>query len=123
MLDECVQFPILGELTITEILFFYDVPLLFVCSNSDKQQYLLLCVSLKNNEYIATEITDSVLGDVKTDKIPLRQPFIKPEGKLYRLKHIDDQVDCTKITVDELPFDMLPSENAYLNKQKNGGLV
>lgn len=102
---------------IEKILITFDIPLLFVCQNSQRMRYLVLCIDEENGVYLACRINKRILLNMLTDKCTMRSVFEK--GLTNECLYIAYSKDVGKFTVkeidnEELEEDWLPDAGAYL---------
>lgn len=110
-----------GELFLEIVLVRFDIPLLFVCIDKNKDRYLVLCVDEELGQYLAAKCSNEILLAMLNDEVSMEEPFKNVLGKklLFIRYNFDYNIfDFEYCTIEEVTQDMLPDEGAYF-KLKN----
>ena len=110
------KIPGIGKLNVEQVFYYMDEPILFTALDENKVRYLCSCCKL-GTEYLITPATNETLLDLIHNKITIRQAFLNQNatGITWDGEHV-------KI-LDNLPYDMYPEENAFLDMAENEAIV
>ena len=105
----------IGNLYEETVLVRADEPVLFVCMDEEKNRYLVETLDAYDGEFVVACIGNDVLRDMINNIIPMRDAFLRSE-KLFHT-FFNDVFDLKSEVYfrNEMPDDLLPRENAYLN--------
>ena len=109
--------PNLGQLYFHNIYLFYDEPQLFSCIDSNNQYYLVLAIPCEDDKtsWLLVPVTTGRLSRLESNTFQIRNAFLKPENKLYRLEEWESNYRFNEINPSDLTDDLLPEENTYLD--------
>ena len=95
------------------LVYFNDIPIFFVCSDIQKQYYLVLCIDIDDLEYVIVNVSKKNLLNMLTKKQTMRETLLNCES-FWCVKAGEevgnDIVELKRIT--EIDFDVLPIEGA-----------
>lgn len=117
----------LGEIRILEVFEYYDIPLLFVCTNTNGQ--LFIAVSLNDgetiHEWLYTPISDIIALKLRKGLIDFREAFLTPvSGVVFNvLVHVDGKADVIIKSTSDLPKEWLPYQGERVNPEKSEDIV
>lgn len=113
-MNELPSGTVLGELTLVQVLEYYDFPRLFTCRSVTGQYYVAISTFDDDSEsqWIYLPISSLRLGAVLAGGMSLRHAYLQPEGGyLIRLASFpgDRKPDVSFILPEQVPEDDLPS--------------
>lgn len=92
---------------------FNDIPILFVCRDSSKNYYLVLCSNLEELEYIIVQQSLKNLWSMLTKNITMRTAFLSCESFWFvKSGNTIEEDECAIIPKSKMDLDALPFENA-----------
>jgi hypothetical protein len=109
------QDPIAAKLAPTEILYYYDEPLIFtaearfgpvICSKTDERN--------GSSEYLVAPTTKSTIEQLRSGSVSLRTAFSQPWCWLVEMDHDFNLLTSAAKTLDTLPSDYLPEAEVGL---------
>ncbi len=103
------------NLKLERILFFYEIPVFFVCNNGKKDLYLVYCSDIDELQYSIISISCNELIDVLDNKTPLDKVFHNSPRK-FKVCVEDYSRPVTILETDEYVKDELPKEGAFYGK-------
>ncbi|SIN95285.1 DUF6575 domain-containing protein [Chitinophaga niabensis] len=112
------------NLNIFQILVYYDIPELFIATDTVDTKYVCLLLELSNGypKYIATPISQLRLANFLKGDLELKEILISPEmEEWYSIALNDDKIIATKSDLDHFPQQFLPEEGFYLNSAISDG--
>lgn len=103
------------NLKLERILFFYEIPVFFVCNNGQEDLYLVYCNDIDELRYSIIPISCNKLIDVLDNKTPLDKIFHDSPRK-FKVCVEDYSRPVTTLEIDEYAKDELPKEGAFYGK-------
>ncbi len=114
---------ILGKLEVLEIYEFYDIPILFLCSNQYGHHYLVLSISETDeyNVWIYAAISKKRLKAVRAGAIDLYDAFKQTEDAcIFKVTTLSTEPDTvTTVMCDDLRSEWLPTKGPKLDIPKS----
>ena len=92
---------------------FNDIPIFFICKDSNKKHYLVLCTNVDDFNYIIVDIEFSVLYKMLKQQISMKNAMISAEY-FWNIKSGDNVFDdiVKKFSIKNIDNDVLPLEDA-----------
>lgn len=106
----------LGTLFLEQVLVYFDVPELFVCTDADGRRYLVVFVDDDTLRYVAVPISDATLTAMLQGDITMKQAFLHADGGVAFNIHKDFGVGgfvAERTAIQEIPDEDLPDESGY----------
>ena len=106
----------LGTLFLEQVLVYFDVPELFVCTDADDRRYLVVFVDDDTLRYVAVPISDATLTAMLQGDITMKQAFLRADGGVAFNIHKDFSVGgfvAERTAIHEIPDEDLPDESGY----------
>lgn len=118
-----IQVNEIGELYKECVLVHFDVPLLFVCKDTDDKRYLVLCIDEEEGRYLCLQVTNELLLKMLNKEITMADTFRHTsfsQNFLISYDFMKESFEGHYISTKDLTEDMLPDEGAYfeLSSQK-----
>lgn len=115
MLSEFLRIDLLGTIYIDEIFFFYEEPQVFTCTSKTGQKYIALLIDMDNPQWLLSPISYAQLSLLKSNRISLKESFIKSEDNYVWKVRYDkespmakaEQISSQSISDEDLPDDDL----------------
>lgn len=95
-----------------KILIYYDLPILFVCTDDNNVKYLVLCTDSENLQYIIISISKDCLLDMLNKRISAYDIFTNAKEK-WRVTPAENIEDDKIEILDNFKEDELPKKNVY----------
>lgn len=108
------------NLTISQILVYYDMPELFIATDDVDTNFICLLLDFNNNipSYISTAISSKRLSSFIKGQIELREILLKPEtGEWYSLIVDNEKIVASRSDFEQIPEELLPENGFYLNSE------
>lgn len=98
---------------------FNDTPIFFVCCDSDKKYYIVLCTNMEDLEYIVVSCSPQLLYQMLSKKVEMRKPFISANN-FWNIKAGEtvENDEVQYLESDKLDLDDLPYPNAFYEARK-----
>lgn len=106
----------LGTLFLEQVLVYFDVPELFVCTDADDHRYLVVFVDDDTLRYVAVPISDATLTAMLQGDITMKQAFLCADGGVAFNIHKDFGTGgfvAERTAIQEIPDEDLPDESGY----------
>lgn len=121
-MSDLPQGTVLGELTLSLVLEYYDFPRLFICRSSTGQSYVAVSTFDDEGEshWIYLPISSLRIESLLAGGVQLRTAFQQPEGGyLIRLvsQHATRKHEVTFVLPDQVPEEDLPSPDYAISEQ------
>ena len=100
-----------SQLTLKQILFIYEIPIFFVCTNRVGEYFLVYCSDIDELEYSIVPATSDVLLKMLDNKIAMYQIF-ESSAKKWRVKITDLNMPEVAHFVKCFEDDDLPKKDA-----------
>lgn len=114
--------PNIGDLNLLEVfLDFENIPVLFLCADSQHSLYLCLCSEIRKIQtWTISKITADVLVDMLKDNITIYQAFAMIDEYKYLAKYTkEDGISYKAVKFENIPVENLPDQNEYLENEEN----
>lgn len=110
----------IGDLQLNQVLFEFDkTPILFVCKDEEKRDYLCLCTDMIIEEtWMITQISCRGLIDLIEDKISILEAYQRSENEIILAKRQGKAMTYKKYSFALLPEDELPDEKEKLENPR-----
>lgn len=110
------------ELNPIQVLFSYEIPILFVCKNNSNELFLVYCCDIDELKYSIVQVEKKSLIQMLQNQVAMDSLFISATKKWSANVELFDEV-CTAQLIDSFDEDALPKKNAMygkcdLNEQK-----
>src|ERR1700744_4966798 len=107
------------QLSITQILLYYDLPQIPVASDAVGTKFISLLVEINEQEtkYLATAISKKRLAGLINGNIDLRTVFEYPEIQQYFTFEYDDDTVEAESYSDVIPKEYLPAQGFIFDKK------
>lgn len=105
-----------GQLYLEIALVSFDIPILFVCLNSEKKRFLCLNVGENNDKYVICEVNNNQLLDMLTNSLPMEDVFrscIRNRILIAEYDYDTEEIKTNLINSFEISGDLLPKKGAY----------
>lgn len=106
----------LGTLFLEQVLVYFDVPELFVCTDADDRRYLVVFVDDDTLRYVAVPVSDATLTAMLQGDITMKQAFLRTDGGVAFNIHKDFSAGgfiAERTAIQEIPDEDLPDESGY----------
>lgn len=115
--------PDIGSLFIDFIIFEYQYPVFFICTDSNKEYYICLCCDIREEQrwIISKTDIDTIIG-VLTDKITLLDSFRKSKDDINFIvtwSYKDEKPNVKKVKFEDIDKEDLPLEGEYYEAEEN----
>lgn len=108
------------NLTISQILVYYDMPELFIATDEVDTSFICLLLDFNDNtpSYISTAISSNRLSGFIKGQIELREILLQPEtGEWYNLIVNNEKIVANRADFEQIPEELLPENGFYLNNE------
>lgn len=97
----------------TNLVYFNEIPIFFVCSDLKNCYYLVLNIDINNLEYIIVESTKENILNMLTQKITMRDAILSSSffWNIKTMSDIKDDIIEFK-DIEEIDYDILPDKEA-----------
>lgn len=123
MLSEFLKVNLLGTIYVDEIFFFYEEPQIFTCVSKTGQKYIALLIDMDNREWILSPISEAQLSLLKSNRISLKEAFVKTEDDFVWRVGFGTESSIAKaeqINSQSISDEDLPEDDLFLDwKQDN----
>ena len=103
-------------LNISEILFYYDLPMIFLAKDNVGIDYLCMLVNNEDQTYISTSISQNRLTSFINGVTDLLDIFVNPEtNEWFYFQRISENIEAMRWQEKTLPDDYLPERGFILN--------
>lgn len=106
----------------TNLVYFNEIPIFFVCSDLKDCYYLVLNIDINNLEYIIVESTKENILNMLTQKITMRDAILSSSffWNIKTMNDIKDDIIEFK-DIEEIDYDILPDKKAkyYIADEDN----
>lgn len=111
----------ISNLRVDKIIIDGKAPVLFTCTDLQNKVYLALCPHFDANQILwyLSETKYNTLIDLLTDKITVREAFLRDSSEKYVITYDGGDVSCELVSTEKLDTKYLPSENVYMDVEKN----
>lgn len=112
----------IGDLKMSYIIFHYEYPILFTCTDKNNTLYLCVCCEIrKEQRWIITQTNNEELLKMLEDKITIREAFINKKFNHYIVRYYGEGIKetCEKVKVEEIDILDLPTEGEYIEAEEN----
>ncbi|MCQ2088379.1 MAG: hypothetical protein MJZ37_10020 [Bacilli bacterium] len=103
------------EINPIQVLFFYEIPILFVCMNNSKELFLVYCCDIDDLQYSIAQVDKNSLIQMLENQVAMDSLFISANKKWRANVELFDKV-CTAQLIDSFEEDALPKKNAVYGR-------
>lgn len=98
-----------------QVLFFYEIPILFVCKNIDNELFLVYCDDIYELKYCIAKTTKDLLVKMLENQVSMDSLFAQAETKWVANVELFDKT-CPAQMVDHFEEQTLPKKGAKYGK-------
>ncbi|MFQ6794591.1 hypothetical protein [Thomasclavelia sp.] len=109
------------KLTIDCILFEAQYPILFTCTDSQDNLYLIICCQVLSKEItlIGTKTSSDIIIDLLSNKITIRKAFEEFENEKFIIHYYGNDYFLDKVDISNMDNHLLPTPGEYMDSQDN----
>ena len=104
----------IGNLEEETILVYGNEPVLFVCTDEEKNKYLVETIDAFEGNFIIAQIEDNVLNEMINNKITMYNAFKQSKKLFYTSFDKDYNLKSKVYSSDKIPDELLPKKDAFL---------
>lgn len=98
-----------------QVLFSYEIPILFVCMNNSNELFLVYCCDIDELQYSIVQVDKKSLIQMLESQVAMDSLFINANKKWRANVELFDKV-CTAQLIESFEEDALPKKNAVYGK-------
>lgn len=103
------------EINPIQVLFCYEIPILFVCMNNSNELFLVYCCDIDDLQYSIVQVDKNSLIQMLENQVAMDSLFISANKKWRANVELFDKV-CTAQLIDSFEEDALPKKNAVYGR-------